>query len=166
MGSEMCIRDRKAEGLKAKIEALPQSWEQGKKELEEKLRAMPVDDPQRAEIEKQLKEYPKSPEEAKEKWTDAMKKSGDASKPPKSYIAPPSDAKGMANFLALTLMLMLGTAGLPHVIMRFYTTPTVREARTSAGWALFFILLLYITCLLYTSPSPRDRTRSRMPSSA
>ncbi|RME07767.1 MAG: cation acetate symporter, partial [Aquificota bacterium] len=94
---------------------------------------------------------PKSPEEAKEKWTDAMKKAQEASKPPKSYVAPPSDAKGMANFLALTLMLMLGTAGLPHVIMRFYTTPTVREARTSAGWALFFILLLYITAPAYAA---------------
>ncbi|WPM32244.1 VC_2705 family sodium/solute symporter [Hydrogenobacter sp. T-2] len=145
------IWKKRAEELKAKIETLPQSWEQGKRELEEKLRALPADDPQRAEIEKQLKEYPKSPEEAKEKWTDAMKKATEASKPPKSYITPPSDAKGMANFLALTLMLMLGTAGLPHVIMRFYTTPTVREARTSAGWALFFILLLYITAPAYAA---------------
>ena len=57
----------------------------------------------------------------------------------------------MVNFLALTLMLMLGTAGLPHVIMRFYTTPTVREVRTSAVWALFFILLLYITAPAYAA---------------
>ncbi len=145
------IWKKKAEELKAKIEALPHSWEQGRRELEEKLRALPADDPQRAEIEKQLKEYPKSPEEAKEKWTNAMKKATEASKPPKSYITPPSDAKGMVNFLALTLILMLGTAGLPHVIMRFYTTPTVREARTSAGWALFFILLLYITAPAYAA---------------
>lgn len=145
------IHKKKAEELKAKIEALPASWEQGKKDLEEKLKAMPAEDPKRAEIEKQLKEYPKSPQEAKEKWTEAMKKEQEASKPPKSYVAPPSDAKGMANFLALTLMLMLGTAGLPHVIMRFYTTPTVREARTSAGWALFFILLLYITAPAYAA---------------
>ncbi len=145
------IWKKKAEELKAKIEALPQSWEQGRRELEEKLRALPADDPQRAEIEKQLKEYPKSPEEAKEKWTNAMKKATEASKPPKSYITPPSDAKDMVNFLALTLILMLGTAGLPHVIMRFYTTPTVREARTSAGWALFFILLLYITAPAYAA---------------
>ncbi len=145
------IWKKKAEELKAKIEALPQSWEQGRRELEEKLRALPADDPQRAEIEKQLKEYPKSPEEAKEKWTNAMKKATEASKPPKSYITPPSDAKDMVNFLALTLILMLGTAGLPHVIMRFYTTPTVKEARTSAGWALFFILLLYITAPAYAA---------------
>ena len=145
------IWKKKAEELKAKIEALPHSWEQGRRELEEKLRALPADDPQRAEIEKQLKEYPKSPEEAKEKWTNAMKKATEASKPPKSYITPPSDAKDMVNFLALTLILMLGTAGLPHVIMRFYTTPTVKEARTSAGWALFFILLLYITAPAYAA---------------
>ncbi|MEN3028467.1 MAG: VC_2705 family sodium/solute symporter [Aquificaceae bacterium] len=145
------IHKKRAEDLKAKIAALPQSWEQGKRELEEKLKAMPADDPKRAEVEKQLKDYPKSPQEAKEKWTDAMKKANDAAKPPRSYTAPPADAKGMANFLALMLMLMLGTAGLPHVIMRFYTTPTVREARTSAGWALFFILLLYITAPAYAA---------------
>ena len=40
---------------------------------------------------------------------------------------------------------MCGTAGLPHVIVRFFTVPTVRDARISAGWALFFIALLYTT---------------------
>ncbi len=38
---------------------------------------------------------------------------------------------------------MFGTAGLPHVIVRFFTVPKVKEARTSAGWALFFIAILY-----------------------
>jgi cation/acetate symporter len=45
--------------------------------------------------------------------------------------------------LFVTLALMAGTAGLPHVIVRFYTVPTVRAARWSAMWALFFIALLY-----------------------
>ncbi|MDD2913683.1 MAG: cation acetate symporter [Gallionella sp.] len=49
------------------------------------------------------------------------------------------------NFLALVLCLMVGTAALPHILMRFYTTPTVKEARLSVFWALFFISLLYIT---------------------
>ncbi len=49
------------------------------------------------------------------------------------------------NFLALTLCLMLGTAALPHVLIRFYTTPSVKEARQSAFWALVFITLLYFT---------------------
>ncbi|RMH80032.1 MAG: cation acetate symporter [Acidobacteria bacterium] len=145
------VHKKKAEDLKAKISGLPATWEEGRRKLEDQLASLPADDPKRAEIEKQLKEYPKSPEEAKSKWTEAMKKAQEASKPPKSYTTPPTDVKGMANFLALTLMLMLGTAGLPHVIMRFYTTPTVREARTSAGWALFFILLLYITAPAYAA---------------
>jgi cation/acetate symporter len=45
----------------------------------------------------------------------------------------------------MTLALMVGTAGLPHVIVRFYTVPKVRHARSSAGWALVFIALLYTT---------------------
>jgi cation/acetate symporter len=55
----------------------------------------------------------------------------------------------MANFLALTFCLMVGTAGLPHVLMRFYTVPSVKEARTSVGWALLFIFLLYFTAPSY-----------------
>jgi len=49
------------------------------------------------------------------------------------------------NMLLLTLSLMIGTAGLPHVITRFFTVPRVRDARTSAGWALVLIAILYTT---------------------
>ncbi len=49
------------------------------------------------------------------------------------------------NMFAYTLSLMIGTAGLPHVIIRFFTVPKVRDARTSAGWALVFIAILYTT---------------------
>jgi len=49
------------------------------------------------------------------------------------------------NMVLLTLSLMIGTAGLPHVIIRFFTVPRVRDARASAGWALFFIAILYTT---------------------
>ena len=49
------------------------------------------------------------------------------------------------NMLLYTLSLMIGTAGLPHVIIRFFTVPRVRDARASAGWALVFIALLYTT---------------------
>ena len=51
----------------------------------------------------------------------------------------------MLNMFMYTLSLMIGTAGLPHVIMRFFTVPTVKDARSSAGWALVFIALLYTT---------------------
>ena len=52
---------------------------------------------------------------------------------------------GTLNMAAFTASLMIGTAGLPHVIIRFFTVPTVRAARTSAGWALVFIAILYTT---------------------
>ncbi|MBF2005282.1 MAG: cation acetate symporter [Chlorogloeopsis fritschii C42_A2020_084] len=53
--------------------------------------------------------------------------------------------KPMIDVLFITLALMIGTAGLPHVIVRFYTVPSVRSARFSAGWALLFIAILYTT---------------------
>ena len=52
---------------------------------------------------------------------------------------------GQLNMLAYTLSLMIGTAGLPHVIIRFFTVPKVKDARLSAGWALVFIAILYTT---------------------
>lgn len=62
----------------------------------------------------------------------------------KEYTAP-FQGKSMLDILAITMVLMVGTAGLPHVIVRFYTVPDVRAARYSAGWALLFIALLYTT---------------------
>ncbi|MFO7727401.1 MAG: sodium:solute symporter family protein [Desulfonatronovibrio sp.] len=52
---------------------------------------------------------------------------------------------GMLSVICITMALMVGTAGLPHVIIRFYTVPSVKAARLSAGYALFFIALLYTT---------------------
>ena len=49
------------------------------------------------------------------------------------------------NFLALIFCLMIGTAALPHILMRYYTVPSVKEARQSVTWSLFFIFLLYFT---------------------
>jgi len=53
--------------------------------------------------------------------------------------------KGMVDVLMITLALMVGTAGLPHVIVRFFTVPRVKDARLSAGYALVFIAILYTT---------------------
>ncbi|MFN6538524.1 MAG: sodium:solute symporter family protein [Nostoc sp. EkiNYC01] len=53
--------------------------------------------------------------------------------------------KSMLDVLFTTIALMVGTAGLPHIIVRFYTVPSVRAARFSAGWALLFIAILYTT---------------------
>jgi cation/acetate symporter len=49
------------------------------------------------------------------------------------------------NFLALVFCLMVGTAALPHILMRYYTVPSVKEARQSVAWSLLFIVLLYLT---------------------
>lgn len=62
-----------------------------------------------------------------------------------SEYTQPFANKSMLDILMITIALMVGTAGLPHVIVRFYTVPNVRAARYSAGWALLFIALLYTT---------------------
>ncbi|MCW7540304.1 cation acetate symporter [Aquabacterium sp. A7-Y] len=78
-----------------------------------------------------------------------------AGMPPHGQVHP-GDPKGSAaerqafdesrrNFLALMFCLMVGTAALPHILMRYYTTPSVRQARESVTWSLFFIVLLYLT---------------------
>jgi cation/acetate symporter len=55
------------------------------------------------------------------------------------------------NFWALVLCLMVGTASLPHILMRYFTTPNVRQARESVGWSIFFIFLLYFTAPAYAA---------------
>jgi cation/acetate symporter len=67
-----------------------------------------------------------------------------------SYITPFNDWS-VWNFLALMLCLMLGTTGMPHILIRFYTVGSPQAARKSAGWALAFILLLYLTAPAYAA---------------
>ncbi len=118
----------------------------------------PVGDLQAAE--RALAALPKTLEEAKKAYTAA--KAGSASRavplagmPPHAQQFagnPDGDEKAKAtfdtsrrNFLALIFCLMVGTAALPHILMRYYTTPSVKEARDSVTWSLFFIFLLYFT---------------------
>ncbi|MBS9522673.1 cation acetate symporter [Litoribacter ruber] len=61
------------------------------------------------------------------------------------FTAYTSGQKDMTDIFAITLALMVGTAGLPHVIVRFFTVPKVKDARLSAGYALVFIAILYTT---------------------
>ena len=73
------------------------------------------------------------------------------------YTAAFVDAKGnyspiaMWNYFALILCLMVGTASLPHILMRYFTTPSVKQARDSVAWSLFFIFLLYFTAPAYAA---------------
>jgi cation/acetate symporter len=66
------------------------------------------------------------------------------------YLLVPTGA-GMWNFLALTFCLMVGTAGLPHILTRYYTAPSVRQARTTCAWALLCIFMLYFTAPAYAA---------------
>jgi len=75
----------------------------------------------------------------------------------KGHTAAFADARGnfnmtsAINYFALILCLMVGTASLPHILMRYFTTPSVRQARDSVGWSLFFIFLLYFTAPAYAA---------------
>lgn len=61
------------------------------------------------------------------------------------FAAYTADVDNKLNMVLFTMSLMIGTAGLPHVIIRFFTVPKVADARWSAGWTLIFIALLYLT---------------------
>ena len=93
---------------------------------------------------------PKTEDEAKAAWTREKGLAARAAPPIRHGEAFPGkddDARDVArrNFLALVFCLMVGTAALPHILMRYYTTPSVAQARSSVTWSLFFIFLLYFT---------------------
>jgi cation/acetate symporter len=139
----MALWKAEADKIDADIKGLPASLDAKKADLNAKIAAA-KDPAEKEKLDKALKALPATPEIAKEKWTDAKKAATGKSKPIKPYLEPFArlDAK---NMLALTFCLMVGTAGLPHILMRYYTVPSVKEARISVGWSLFFIFLLYFT---------------------
>jgi cation/acetate symporter len=106
--------------------------------------------------EKAVKDFPADPAAAKAAWTKD-KGIGARAAAVKAHAEPfPAAGKtpeeleknrfiAKKNFLALIMCLMVGTAALPHILMRYYTTPSVKEARVSVFWSLFFIFLLYFT---------------------
>ncbi len=107
-------------------------------------------------LEKALRAFPSDPDKAKAEWSKAAAQAHAKSAPVKPHTQPfmpegelsaGSAAESVAkkNFLALVLCLMVGTAALPHILVRYYTTPSVKEARDSVFWSLFFIFLLYVT---------------------
>ena len=94
---------------------------------------------------------PKDETAAKAAYTAARTSNAAKAAPPIRHAQPfpgkDEAAQNIArkNFLALVFCLMIGTAALPHILMRYYTTPSVKEARESVSWSLFFIFLLYFT---------------------
>ena len=103
-----------------------------------------------AAAEKAVKDFPADAAAAKKQWTGDKGVSARAApiKPhAQPFVGKDEAASNIArkNFLALILCLMVGTAALPHILMRYYTTPSVKDARQSVFWSLFFIFLLYFT---------------------
>ena len=128
------------------------AWASGKSELEKAVADAKAGNDADAlkKAEEALARYPKSEADAKAAWTKEKGVAPRANPPLRHGEAFPGKddkARDIArrNFLALVFCLMVGTAALPHILMRYYTTPSVKEARTSVTWSLFFIFLLYFT---------------------
>jgi cation/acetate symporter len=154
---ELEVRKIFADRAKAaddKIKALPASYQTEKdavaKKLEE-LKAASAPKPDIDAAEKAVKDFPASPDAAKAKWTADKGAAAGRTGPPLPHGTPypGKDEKAREtsrlNFIGVVFCMMFGTAALPHILMRYYTTPSVQEARVSVFWSLFFIFLLYFT---------------------
>ncbi|HJT60436.1 MAG TPA: VC_2705 family sodium/solute symporter, partial [Burkholderiales bacterium] len=103
-----------------------------------------------ASIQQALDNTPTDPDKAQEYWSARRNLARNAA-PPRPHAEPFAAATPQArdtarlNFLGIVFCMMFGTAALPHILMRYYTTPSVRQARQSVFWSLFFIFLLYFT---------------------
>ena len=144
----------RAEQFDERVRALPASWEAGLQEAQGMLDAARQRNRSLADVraaERALIAYPKTAEEAGRIWSEGRDANLARARVPQPHAEPyPADtAQGSDirrnNFLALVLCLMMGTAALPHILMRSYTTPGVRDTRVSVFWTLFFILLVYLT---------------------
>lgn len=159
--TELEVRDRyreRADQYAQKIMQLPHSLTQERERLSIQINELKSSDVQMREIvllERQRRELPQDPAQARERWEKEMYEALARSKPPLRHAEPfPGDSEAernaqRINFLALIFCLTIGTAALPHVLMRYYTTPTVAQARQSVFWSLLFIIILYVTAPAY-----------------
>ena len=157
------IYKKRVADLDAKLKDVPAAMAADKAAAEKKLGDLKAANGPVAEIDaaqKALDGLPRNADDAKKAWTTARAAANARSAPlggmprhAQQYAGDPDgDEKAKKtydesrrNFLALIFCLMVGTAALPHILMRYYTTPSVREARESVTWSLFFIFLLYFT---------------------
>ncbi|MDQ5947208.1 MAG: cation/acetate symporter [Pseudomonadota bacterium] len=149
----------RAELLADKIKRLPESLSEEKQQMTAKINERKLDpgSPVREllALERQRRELPPTAEQARAKWSEAQRAALERATVPIHHgEAFPGDSdessnRARINFLTLIFCLMVGTAALPHILMRYYTTPTVAEARSSVFWSLAFILALYLTAPAY-----------------
>ncbi|MFN9744692.1 MAG: sodium:solute symporter family protein [Betaproteobacteria bacterium] len=157
------IFKQRSDDLAAKLKDVPAALAADRAAAQKKVDDLKAANAPLADIqaaEKALAAVPKDEAAAKAAWT-AAKTAADGRTGPLAGMPrhgqqfagdPNGDAKAQAaydtsrrNFLGLVFCLMVGTAALPHILMRYYTTPSVKEARQSVTWSLFFIFLLYFT---------------------
>jgi cation/acetate symporter len=157
------IFQTRADEATAKLKDVKASWEADKAAAAKKIEDLKAANATATDLqaaEKALAALPKDEASARAAYT-AAKTSNEARAKPLAGMPghstifagdPNGDAKAKEafdtsrrNFLALIFCLMVGTAALPHILMRYYTTPSVKEARESVFWSLFFIFLLYFT---------------------
>jgi cation/acetate symporter len=159
----IAIFKERADAATEKLKDVPAAMAADKAAAEKKLADLkeanaPLADVQAAQ--KALEGLPATEADAKKAYTAAKTANEGRARPLAGmpghatvYAGDPNgDAKAQKtfnesrlNFMALVFCLMVGTAALPHILMRYYTTPSVREARESVTWSLFFIFLLYFT---------------------
>ena len=154
---------RRARDYERKLAQLPGSLEQEKRVQKERVQSLLLARAEESEIvaaRRLLAALPRDEAAARERWTRARQENMARAQPlagmpahTRPFAGDPDgtpDEQQMfdvsrRNFLALMFCLMIGTAGLPHLLTRFYTTRTVAEARNSVTWSLFFIALLYLS---------------------
>ena len=154
---------RRARMYEARLQDVERSMADLRVELEQKIRqlkAQGADFAAVAQVRRELLAVPHDPVQAREQWVRAMRENQERAGPlggmPRHAQAFQGDPTGgeqarqahdasRTNFLALVLCLMFGTAGLPHLLTRYYTLPNAAEARSSVAWSLFFIALLYLS---------------------
>jgi cation/acetate symporter len=159
----IAVFKKQSDDLAAKLKDVPAALKADKEAAAKKVEDLKAANAPVAEIqaaEKALAGLPKDEADAKAAWTRAKAAADARARPlagmPRHAQQYAGDPKGdekaqkaynvsRANFLALVFCLMVGTAALPHILMRYYTTPSVKEARQSVTWSLFFIFLLYFT---------------------
>ncbi|TMH72497.1 MAG: cation acetate symporter [Betaproteobacteria bacterium] len=144
--------DRAAAG-RAALAAPEKSYAEGKAKVEQdlaKLKAANAPAEKIAEAERAVAAYPVNVNAAQVQWRREAGLAARAAPPrPHAEAFPGRDeaARNTArlNFIGIVFCMMFGTAALPHILMRYYTTPSVQEARTSVFWSLVCIFLLYFT---------------------
>ena len=142
----------------ARIAGLPQSLVDERRRLAEEIDTLKNSNVAMRDVfalERQRRELPKTPDAAHSYWSSLQQQAAERGSELVHHAEPypgRTEAERNAsrtNFIALVFCLMIGTAALPHMLMRYYTTPSVREARSSVFWSLLFIMALYLTAPAY-----------------